>query len=91
MAGELGLEKKDEVAEPEEDHRPLGRIEEAVNHLLIRYHEVLKENEELARTLRLERKRNDQLAEKLEMLSLDREKVKTRIDQLLLQLKVLDV
>ena len=45
----------------------------------------------MARALRLERERNDRLEKKLEILSVDREKVKTLIDQLLLQLKVLDI
>ena len=90
MEGEISLDKN-KGESVEEDGRPFGRLEEALRHLLTRYHEILRENEELARALRLERERNDRLANKLEVLSVDREKVKTRIDQLLLQLKVLDI
>ena len=91
MEGEIVLENSIGQRIAEEEGRPFGRLEESVRHLLIRYHEILKENEELARALRLERERNDRLGKKLEILSVDREKVKTRIDQLLLQLKVLDI
>ncbi len=91
MEGEIVLEGNIDELVAEEERRPFGRIEEAVRHLLIRYDEILKENEELARTLRMERERNERLEKKLEILSVDREKVKTRIDQLLLQLKVLDI
>ena len=90
MEGEIILEDN-KGATVEEEGRPLGRLEEALRHLLTRYNEILRENEALARALRLERERNDRLANKLEALSVDREKVKTRIDQLLVQLKVLDL
>ena len=91
MEGEIILEDNRDGSVAEEEGRPFGRLEEAVRHLLTRYHEILKENEELARALRMERERNDRLENKLDVLSVDREKVKTRIDQLLLQLKVLDM
>jgi hypothetical protein len=91
MEGEIILEKGIDQVVEESDSRPLGRLEEAVKHLLIRYHEILEENEALARASRQEKERNDRLEKKMQMLSVDREKVKTRIDQLLLQLKVLDI
>ena len=91
MEGEIVLENSIGESATEGESRPFGHLEETVKHLLIRYHEILKENEELARSLRLESERNDRLEKKLEILSGDREKVKTRIDQLLLQLKVLDI
>jgi hypothetical protein len=75
----------------EEESRSFDPLEEAVKRLLDRHRETLKKNEELARALRVERERNDRLEQKLEVLSVDREKVKTRIDQLLLRLKVLDI
>jgi hypothetical protein len=91
MEGEIVLQNSVDASVAEGESRPLGHLEESVRRLLTRYHEILKENEELARSLRLESERNDRLEEKLEILSGDREKVKTRIDQLLLQLKVLDI
>jgi hypothetical protein len=66
MEGEIVLENSIGQRSAEEEGRPFGRLEESVRHLLIRYHEILKENEELARALRLERERNDRLG-KLEV------------------------
>lgn len=91
MEGEIVLENKVGPSAAEEESRPFDSLEEAVKGLLSRHHETVKKNEELARALRLERERNDRLEQKLEVLSVDREKVKTRVDQLLLQLKVLDI
>jgi hypothetical protein len=91
MEGEIVLQESVGPLAAEEESRPLDSLEDAVKRLLSRHRETLKKNEELARALRLERERNDRLEQKLEALSLDREKVKTRVDQLLLQLKVLDV
>jgi hypothetical protein len=91
MEGEITLEKSAGPLAVEEGSRPLDSLEEAVKRLLSRHHEALKKNEELIRALRLERERNDRLEQKLEVLTVDREKVKTRVDQLLLRLKVLDV
>ncbi len=91
MEGEIILENSIGPLAAEEEGRPFDSLEDAVKRLLIHHHEMLKKNEEFARALRLERERNDRLERKLEVLSVDREKVKTRIDQLLLQLKVLDI
>jgi hypothetical protein len=91
MEGEILLESNVDPLAAEEEGRPFDPLDEAVKRLLSRHYETVKKNEELARALRLERERNDRLEQKLEALSLDREKVKTRVDQLLLQLKVLDV
>ncbi len=90
MEGEIILGKDAEELLSGDTFQPLGRLEEAISHLLIRYHEVLKERETLAHTLGMERERVERLEKKLELLSIDREKIKMRIDQLLLQLKILD-
>jgi len=91
MEGEISSEDRMGPLAAEEESRPFDPLEEAVKRLLNRHRETLKKNEELARALRLETERNDGLEQKLKVLSVDREKVKTRIDQLLLQLKVLDI
>jgi len=90
MEGEISLRKEAEESVSSEEPRPLGKLETAVCFLLARYQAVLKESEELARTLHLERERSDRLERKLDLLSDDREKVKSRIDQLLHQLKKTD-
>ena len=91
MEGEIRLGREAEGCVSGEESWPLGRLEEAIGHLLMRYHEILREKEALALALHMEREREGHLEQRLELLSLDREKVKTRIDQLLLQLRVLDI
>ena len=76
---------------PEEDRGALGNLEEKIGHLLLRYQELKKEKEEFATALDVEREKVVRLERKLELLSQDKEKVKTRIDQLLLQLKGVDI
>jgi len=75
----------------EEDRGALGNLEEKIGHLLVRYQEMKKEREEFATALDVEREKVTRLERKLELLSQDKEKVKTRIDQLLLQLKGVDI
>jgi len=74
----------------EEDRGGLGKLEEMVGKLLTKYHEVKKERDELFAALEQERERGRRLEMKLEALSQDKDKVKTRIDQLLLRLKGID-
>ncbi len=74
----------------EEDRGGLGKLEEMVGKLLTKYHEVKKERDELFAALEQERERGRRLEMKLEALSQDKEKVKTRIDQLLQRLKGID-
>ena len=66
-------------------------MEEKIGNLLARYQELKKEREELATSLAVEREKVTRLEKRLELLSQDKEKVKTRIDQLLLQLKGIDI
>jgi septal ring factor EnvC (AmiA/AmiB activator) len=74
----------------EEDRGALGKLEEMVGKLLTRYHELKKERDELAAALDQEREDVRRLKKGLEALSDDKEKVKTRIDQLLHRLKGID-
>ncbi|HSB07432.1 MAG TPA: hypothetical protein VLK23_19825 [Thermodesulfobacteriota bacterium] len=74
----------------EEDRGALVKLEEMVGKLLAKYQEVKKEKDELVVVLDQEREKGRSLEKRLEILSQDKEKVKTRIDQLLLRLKGMD-
>jgi len=82
MPGEISLDKQTEMAS-EEEQGWLGNLEEKIRHLLAKFHELKKERDNLAAALDVERGKVIQLEKKLKLLSQDREKVKTRIDQLL--------
>jgi chromosome segregation ATPase len=90
MAGEILLDKQTETMTSEEEQGLLGSLEEKVHHLLIKFHELKKEKDNLAVALEEERVKVTQLEKKLRLLSQDREKVKTRIDQLLHRFKSID-
>jgi hypothetical protein len=90
MEGEISLRKEVEEGVSSGETKPLEKLERAVRFLLVRYETVLKENEDLARALYLEKEQNGRLERKLELLSEDKERVKSRIDQLLHQLKKAD-
>jgi chromosome segregation ATPase len=91
MAGEILLNKKTENGALEEERGLLGNLEEKIEHLLVKYQELRKERDEFAIALSVEKERMVRLEKKLELISQDREKVKTRIDQLLLRLKGIDI
>jgi len=91
MAGEIVLDEKTEKIIPEEERGPLRNLEEKIGYLLKKYQELKKERDQLAVTLDAEKTKMIRLEKKLELLSQDREKVKTRIDQLLLRLKSIDI
>ncbi len=74
----------------EEDRGALGKIEEMVGKLLAKYQELKRDRDELAAALDREREKGIQLEKRLDVLAQDKEKVKTRIDQLLHRLKGLD-
>jgi chromosome segregation ATPase len=74
----------------EEEQGLLGNLEERVRHLLTKFHELRKEKDHLALALEEEKEKVVQLEKKLKLLSQDREKVKTRIDQLLHRFKNID-
>jgi septal ring factor EnvC (AmiA/AmiB activator) len=95
MQRNLSLEKEMEEILPEEDRGTLGKLEEMVGKLLVKnqetkYHELRKERDELSAALDQEREERRRLEKNLEALSEDKEKVKTRIDQLLHRLKGID-
>ena len=83
--------KETEAVVQEEDRGALGKIEEMVGKLLTKYQELKKEKDEIMVSLEEEREKGRQLEEKLEILSQDKERVKTRIDQLLQRLKGIDL
>ncbi len=89
MAGEISLDEKSETAS-EEEQGLLGNLEEKIGHLLAKFHGLQKERDNLVAALDVEREKVAQLEKKLKLLSQDREKVKTRIDQLLHRFKSID-
>ena len=89
MAGEISLDKQTEMAS-EEEQGLLGNLEEKISHLLARFHDLQKEKDNLVAALGVEKDKVIQLEKKLKLLSQDREKVKTRIDQLLHRFKSID-
>ena len=74
----------------EEDRSSFRKIEEIVEKLLIKYEDLKKERDESVIALEQEREKTIELEKKLEMFSLDKDKVKTRIDQLLHRLQGID-
>jgi len=91
MAGEIVLDEKTEEGVLGEERRPLGNLEGKVGYLLKKYQELKKERDELAVALDGEKEKMIRLGKNLELLSQDREKVKTRLDQLLHRLKSVDI
>ena len=82
MSGEILLDRQTKTAS-EEEQEWFGNLEEKIRQLLAKYHELKGERDNLAAALDVERGKVIQLEKKLKLLSQDREKVKTRIDQLL--------
>jgi len=91
MAGEISLDEKNEKLTPEGERGSLGNLEEKVSFLLEKYQELKDERDALAVALDAEKEKMIRLERKLEFLSGDREKVKTRIDQLLHRLRSIDI
>jgi chromosome segregation ATPase len=91
MAGEISLDKKNEKIVPQGEKEPLGNLEEKVSFLLRKYQRLRDERDALAVTLDAEKEKMIRLERKLELLSRDREKVKTRIDELLHRLRSIDI
>jgi len=82
MSGEILLDEQTEMV-PEEEQGLLGNLEERIRRLLTTFHELKRERDNLTTALDMERGKVVQLEKKLKLLAQDREKVKTRIDQLL--------
>lgn len=91
MAEEIPLREPSERGGAEEEKNLFGALEEKIGHLLMKYQNLMKENDRLTTEVEAERERRIHLEKKLELLSQDREKVKTRIDQLLLRLRNIDL
>ena len=89
MPGEISLDKQTEMS-LEEEQGLLGNLEEKISHLLLKFHDLQKERDNLASALDLEKEKVFELERKLKLLSQDREKVKSRIDQLLNRFKSVD-
>jgi chromosome segregation ATPase len=89
MSGEILLDKQTETAS-EEEQGWFGNLEGKIRHLLAKFHELKKERDNLAAALDMERGKVLQLERKLKLLSKDRDKVKTRIDQLLHRFRSID-
>ncbi len=87
MSGEILLDKQAENRPQEEEHGLFGNLEQKVHQLLAKFHEMEKERDRLTAALNREREKVIQLEKKMKLLSQDREKVKTRIDQLLHRFK----
>ena len=89
MAGEISSDKKTDMTS-EEEKGLLGNIEEKIDHLLAKFHDLQKERDNLLAAMDVEKEKVIQLEKKLKLLSQDREKVKIRIDQLLHRFKGID-
>ena len=88
MAGEILLDKQTEVVSEEQGW--FRNLEGKIRSLLAKIQELKKERDDLAAALDGEREKVLQLERKLKLLSQDREKVKTRIDQLLHRFRSID-
>ncbi len=91
MTEEISLQNQVDPKMPEEEKSFLGNLEEKVGHLLIKYQELMKEKDALSTALIVEREARIRLERKMELLSMDRDKVRGRIDQLLHRLKSIDI
>ncbi|MBM4348814.1 MAG: cell division protein ZapB [Deltaproteobacteria bacterium] len=91
MTEEISLENQSEKAATEEEKNLFKVLEEKIDHLLTKYQELVKEKERLANEVEAEMEKRIRLEKKMELFSQDREKVKTRIDQLLHRLRNVDI
>lgn len=91
MAEEISFKDQSEKAVSEEERNLFGVLEEKIGHLLTKYQELMKENDKLAAEVDAEREKRIRLEKRMELLSQDRENVKTRIDQLLHRLRSIDL
>lgn len=80
-----------EKTAPEEEKNLFGDLEEKIGYLLTKYQELLREKDRLAAEVDAEREKRMRLEKRMEVLSQDRESVKTRIDQLLHRLRSVDL
>ena len=81
------MDEQTEKIDPEDDRGLLRDLEEKIEYLLAKYQELKHERDELAVALDTEKEKVIRIGKRMELLSQDREKVKTRIDHLLHRLK----
>jgi len=91
MAEEISLNNPSEKEMSEKERNLFGVLEEKIGHLLAKYQEMVREKDKLTNEVEAEREKRIRLEKKLELLSQDRETVKTRIDQLLHRLRNVDI
>ena len=91
MTEEISLQNQADPKMVEEEKNFLGILEDKVGHLLIKYQELMKERDTLSTALNDEKEARMRLEKKMELLSMDRDKVRGRIDQLLHRLKSVDI
>ncbi len=91
MAEEITLKDESEKTMPEEERNLFGALEEKIGYLLTKYQELMREKDKLAAEVDAEREKGIRLEKRMELLSQDRENVKTRIDQLLHRLRSVDL
>ena len=91
MTEEISLENQSEKTMPEEERNLFGALEEKIGHLLTKCQELMREKDKLAAEVDAEREKGIRLEKRMELLSQDRENVKTRIDQLLHRLRSVDL
>jgi chromosome segregation ATPase len=87
MEAEILLDRKGEDPVSEEDPGLLKTLDEKVGDLLKEFQILQRERDNLAHALNAEKARLIRMEKKLEILSQERERIKTRIDQLLQRLK----
>jgi chromosome segregation ATPase len=81
------LDEQTEKIDPEDDRGLLRDLEEKIEYLLVKYQELKHERDELVVALDTEKEKVIRIGKRMELLTQDREKVKTRIDHLLHRLK----
>ena len=91
MAEEISSKDQSEKAVSEEERNLFGALEEKIGHLLTKYQELTREKDKMAAEVDAEREKRIRLEKRMELLSQDRENVKTRIDQLLHRLRSVDL
>ena len=91
MTEEISSKNQSVKTVPEEEKNLFGALEERIGHLLTKYQELMREKDKLAAEVDAEREKGMRLEKRMELLSQDRENVKTRIDQLLHRLRSVDL
>jgi chromosome segregation ATPase len=87
MEAEILLNQRREEPEPEEEPGSLKTLEEKVNDLLKEFQRLRRERDSLIIALSAEKERSFRIEKRVEILSREREKIKSRVDQLLHRLK----